>query len=79
MTGLELLGFVMLGVMLFRLKAWLRRNHVPVLPAVCDRLAILFWDVNIGNHTVIGSGLQSWYVFPSDSFLPERCAMPSTT
>ncbi len=46
-----------LGVALFRLKQWLRRRHVPVLPAVCDRLAILIWDVNIGNHTEIGPGL----------------------
>jgi serine O-acetyltransferase len=46
-----------LGVVLFRLKAWLRRNQVPIFPAICDRLAILFWDVNIGNHTVIGPGL----------------------
>jgi serine O-acetyltransferase len=46
-----------LGVMLFRLKQSLRRSRVPVLPALCDRLAILFWDVNIGNHTEIGPGL----------------------
>ncbi len=46
-----------LGVMLFRLKQRLRGWHVPVLPAVCDRLAILFWNVNIGNHTEIGPGL----------------------
>jgi serine O-acetyltransferase len=46
-----------LGVVLFRLKQWLRARGVPVLPAVCDRLAILFWDVCIGNHTQIGPGL----------------------
>lgn len=46
-----------LGVVLIRLKAWLRRYHVPILPAVCDRLAILGWNVNIGNHTRIGAGL----------------------
>jgi serine O-acetyltransferase len=45
------------GVMLYRLKAWLRIKGVPVLPAVCDRLAIVIWDVNIGNHTLIGPGL----------------------
>ena len=46
-----------LGVALFRLKQWLRARHVPLLPAVCDRLAIIGWDVNLGNHTVIGPGL----------------------
>lgn len=46
-----------LGVVLFRLKGFFRRQGVPVLPALCDRLAILFWDVNIGNHTEIGAGL----------------------
>ena len=46
-----------LGVTLYRVKRRLRRWHVPVLPAVCDRLAIVLWDVNIGDHTEIGPGL----------------------
>ncbi|MBI2760608.1 MAG: serine acetyltransferase [Chloroflexi bacterium] len=46
-----------LAVILFRLKQWFRQRHVPVLPAVCDRLAILGWNVAIGNHTEIGAGL----------------------
>ena len=46
-----------LGVILIRLKQWLRDRRMPVLPALCDRLAILFWNINIGNHTTIGPGL----------------------
>ena len=46
-----------LGVFLIRAKLRLRTAHVPVLPAVCDRLAILVWNVNIGNYTRIGPGL----------------------
>ncbi len=46
-----------IAVMLFRFKQWFRRHHVPVLPAVCDRLAIVGWNVNLGNHTEIGPGL----------------------
>lgn len=46
-----------LGVWLIRLKQWTRRRHLPILPALCDRLAILFWNINIGNHTTIGPGL----------------------
>lgn len=45
------------AVALFRLKQELRRHRVPVLPAVCDRLAIVGWNVCIGNHTTIGPGL----------------------
>ena len=46
-----------LAVMLYRLEMFLRRWRVPILPAVCDRLAIAGWNVNIGNHTLIGPGL----------------------
>lgn len=46
-----------LAVVLFRLKRWLRRHHVPVLPAFCDRLSILGWNVCLGDHTEIGPGL----------------------
>ena len=55
-TGL-LVRTRLLGVILYRLKRGLRRWRVPVLPAVCDRMAILFWDVNIGDHTEVGPGL----------------------
>jgi serine O-acetyltransferase len=47
----------LLGVLLYRLKAWCLHNRVPLLPQVADRLAILLFDVNLGNHTKIGGGL----------------------
>ena len=45
------------AVLLYRLNRWLRDRRVPLLPALCDRLAIVGWNVNIGAHTVIGAGL----------------------
>ncbi|MFN8556418.1 MAG: serine acetyltransferase [Dehalococcoidia bacterium] len=45
------------GVLLVRLKLHLRRWRVPVLPALCDRIAIVVWNINIGDHTVLGPGL----------------------
>ena len=47
----------LLGVLLYRLKAWCLHNHLPFAPQLADRLAILLFDVNLGNHTRIGGGL----------------------
>lgn len=53
-----LLGQSRIGaVLLYRLRQELRRRHVPLLPALCDRLAMLGWNVCIGAHTAIGPGL----------------------
>lgn len=46
-----------LAVALFRCKRRLQRAHVPVAPALLDRLCIVFWNVNLGNYTDIGGGL----------------------
>ncbi len=47
----------LLAVALFRGKRALQRRHVPLLPAVLDRLCIVGWNVNLGNYTDIGGGL----------------------
>lgn len=47
----------LLGVLLYRLKAWCLQNRIPLAPQVADRLAIILFDVNLGNHTQIGGGL----------------------
>ena len=52
-----LLSSRLLGVLLYRLKVWALDAHLPVLPQLCDRLAILLFDVNLGNHARIGGGL----------------------
>jgi serine O-acetyltransferase len=44
-------------VVLFRLKRALQRRHVPVLPALLDRLCIVLFNVNLGDYTDIGGGL----------------------
>lgn len=47
----------LLGVLLYRLKRWALDAHLPLVPQVADRLAIVLFDVNLGNHTRIGGGL----------------------
>lgn len=46
-----------LAVALFRGKRALQRRQVPVLPALLDRLAIVLFNVNLGDYTDIGGGL----------------------
>jgi serine O-acetyltransferase len=47
----------LLAVVLFRWKRALQRRHVPLVPALLDRLCILGWNVNLGDYTDIGGGL----------------------
>lgn len=47
----------LIAVVLFRLKRRLQRLHVPVFPALLDRLCILGFNVNLGDYTDIGGGL----------------------
>ena len=47
----------LIAVVLFRLKRRLQRLHVPVIPALLDRLCILGFNVNLGSYTDIGGGL----------------------
>lgn len=45
------------AIAMFRGKRALQRMHVPVLPALLDRVCVLFFNVNLGNYTDIGGGL----------------------
>ena len=44
-------------VLVYRLQAWLRARHVPVLPILCRRLTMLLAGVSIGDQVSIGPGL----------------------
>ena len=44
-------------VFVYRLQAWLRERHVPVMPVVCRRLTMLLAGVSIGDQVQIGPGL----------------------
>jgi serine O-acetyltransferase len=45
------------GIALFRAKRALYRRHIPLLPALLDRIAILLYNVNLGDYTEIDGGL----------------------
>ena len=46
-----------LPVLLYRLRVWLRRRHVPILPYACDLLMRAGWNVYIGDEARIDQGL----------------------
>ncbi len=51
------LGMPLLPVILFRLRAWLLRRHVPILPYLCELLSTAVWRVSIGRQVEAGPGL----------------------
>ena len=44
------------AVLLFRLKRWLKDQHAPILPRLCDWLNIVLWQVQIADNATIGPG-----------------------
>ena len=46
-----------LGVLLYRVRTWLQRASVPILPTLIHKVCIAFFDVNIGDHVVLGEGV----------------------
>lgn len=46
------------AVLLYRLQAWLRQRHIPVLPTFCRRLSVIIAQVEIGDSVRIGPGLH---------------------
>jgi serine O-acetyltransferase len=61
-TGAETVAAIALSaelqvVLIYRLQAWLRGNHIPLLPNLCRRLTMLLAGVSIGDHVRIGPGL----------------------
>lgn len=45
------------AVIVYRLQAWLKAHHVPLLPAFCRQLTMLMADVSVGDQAEIGPGL----------------------
>jgi serine O-acetyltransferase len=46
-----------LGVLLYRLRVWLRGARVPILPTLIHRVCIAFFDISIGDYLVLGEGV----------------------
>lgn len=44
-------------VLIYRLQAWAKARHVPVVPNVCRRITMLLAGVSIGDRVTIGPGL----------------------
>jgi len=44
-------------VLVYRLQAWLRANHVPLFPNLLRRLTMLLAGVSIGDRVSVGPGL----------------------
>ncbi len=47
-------GMPLLPVLLFRLRMFLDKHEVPVLPYICDRLSTAIWHVTLGRYVTIG-------------------------
>jgi serine O-acetyltransferase len=45
------------AVIVYRLQAWLKAQHVPLLPALCRQITMLMAGVAIGDRVEIGPGL----------------------
>ena len=46
-----------LGVLLYRVRAWLQGASVPILPTLIHRVCIAFFDVSIGDYLVLKEGV----------------------
>lgn len=46
-----------LGVLLYRVRAWLQGASVPLLPTLIHRICIAFFDVSIDDYLVLGEGV----------------------
>ncbi|MEX0787037.1 MAG: DapH/DapD/GlmU-related protein [Dehalococcoidia bacterium] len=55
--GMMYLGMPFLAVALFRLRAHLLKDEVPLLPNLCQLVSLLFWNVWIGRYVTIGPRL----------------------
>ncbi len=56
-AALVYLGMPVLPILLFRVRNYLRRHDVPLLPYLCDRLSTITWQVTLGRYVDIGPGL----------------------
>jgi len=46
-----------LGVLLYRVRAWLQGASVPILPTLIHRICVAFFDVSIDDYLVLGEGV----------------------
>ncbi|MGE0598341.1 MAG: serine O-acetyltransferase [Dehalococcoidia bacterium] len=44
-------------VLIYRLQAWAKANHIPLVPNLCRRLTMILAGVSIGDRVSIGPGL----------------------
>lgn len=56
-AALVFLGMPMLPVVLYRLRNYLVRARIPLIPYVCELLSNTVWGVSIGRQVEIGPGL----------------------
>ena len=66
------------AVVSFRVKTWARRNHVPLLPQICDTLNRVFWGVIIGDHVQIGRGFciaHGYVVIDGGTTIGKNCSI----
>ena len=56
-TARIFLGMSMVPVALYRIRNYLLRRNVPLLPYLCELLPSAVWHVSIGRKTEIGPGL----------------------
>ncbi len=46
-----------LGVLLYRVRAWLQGASVPILPTLIHRICVAFFDMSIDDYLVLGEGV----------------------
>jgi serine O-acetyltransferase len=72
------LGMPSLPVMLFRVRNYLVRRGVPLLPYLCELLSSAVWHVVIGRYVVIGPGLviaHGYVVIDGDVRIGRNCVI----
>jgi serine O-acetyltransferase len=67
-----------LGVLLYRVRAWLQGASVPILPTLIHRICIVFFDVSIGDYLVLGEGVyvpHGYLVIDGPVVIGRRCVL----
>jgi serine O-acetyltransferase len=67
-----------LGVLLYRVRAWLQRARVPILPTVIHRICMAFLDMSIGDYVVLGEGVyvpHGYVVIDGPVTIGRRCVL----
>ena len=67
-----------LGVLLYRVRAWLQGASVPILPTLIHRICIAFFDMSIGEYLVLGEGVyvpHGYVVIDGPVVIGRRCVL----